>query len=250
MTKLYGVIILFVVVIVISLFMPRKLRETFASRGITFMTSTETAAFLREDADGYVQAFTETDLYARKASSASEYIERAAAASASVSDKHKTRIAQLTQDVDAHLTRLGLTKMAEIPWVFAFTQGDVYENGYPHTRRNVVFLSTYELDRIDLGRTLLHEKVHVYQRMYPMDMQQYLQDNQYQRHKQRRSVPMARANPDLDDWIYIDPTTGKPMIAIYTSKKPSSISDVMLENPSFEHPYEKMAYDIANKYVT
>ena len=38
------------------------------------------------------------------------------------------------------------------------------------------------------------------------------------------------------------------MISTYTSVTPNSISDVTNNDHSFEHPYEKMAYDIANDY--
>jgi hypothetical protein len=39
------------------------------------------------------------------------------------------------------------------------------------------------------------------------------------------------------------------MLTSYTSSKPSGINDVQNSNHAIEHPYEMMAYDIANEYT-
>lgn len=240
--------------IVISLFgvyafmRHRRIRENFQNSTVTFMTAQEVQRFLVSDEDGYVNSFTPMDLHARKVSSKTEYVERISSAATDVAEAHKTKIRSLAHAADVYLIQAGYHKLAAMPWKIAVTSNAVYENGYPHTRKNIIFLSTNELDSIDLGRTLVHEKVHVYQRMYPDDMQTHLRENNYKPWKLRKDEPYARSNPDLDDWIYIDMRTQKPMIAYYTSSKPSSISDVRLEHPSYEHPYEKMAYDIAGGF--
>ena len=75
-------------------------------------------------------------------------------------------------------------------------------------------------------------------------MDSYLESNGYIKWKQRLGVPRIRANPDLNGWIYIDPKSESPMMALYTSDKPSGISDITLSNPTFEHPYELLAYNM------
>ena len=61
--------------------------------------------------------------------------------------------------------------------------------------------------------------------------------------------PLKRSNPDINDKTYVNPCTNKEMVFEYRSEKPNSISDIYDGNiPGSEHPYEQMAYDIANAY--
>jgi hypothetical protein len=148
------------------------------------------------------------------------------------------------------LTDIDLAALAAIPWVIAKTTTPAYEDGLPHTRADVIFLSSTTLHKkdTDLARTLLHEKVHLYQRKYPQETAQAIADAGYHRTDRRRTeTPLARANPDLDDWVYEDPA-GVPMLTVYNSAKPSSIGDVTGSN-DHEHPYETMAYSLAAKNI-
>jgi len=58
-----------------------------------------------------------------------------------------------------------------------------------------------------------------------------------------------RSNPDLNNLIYINKNNQK-LSCLYKNNKPSSINDVMcLENNNLlEHPYELLAYNIANEF--
>lgn len=230
----------------------RRRREYFvdvASSRVRFMIPSEVATFLQDDEDKYVASLTAPDLYARHVNTPQEYKDAIAAAAFKFTAAHEEKLTKYAKEVDTYLIQSGQTKLASIPWIFAATKGNVYENGYPHTRKNIIFLSSDELDSIDLAKTILHEKVHVYQRQFPEDVKKELQNRGYKPLKLRADDPLSRSNPDLDEWIYIDPNTQKPMLARYTSDKPSSISDVVLDHPAYEHPFEKMAYDIANQFV-
>jgi len=66
--------------------------------------------------------------------------------------------------------------VAGIKWVFANTYANYskdvikeYEQGLPHTRENIILLSKNVLkyDELDLTSTLIHEKIHIYQRYNP-----------------------------------------------------------------------------------
>ena len=57
---------------------------------------------------------------------------------------------------------------------------------------------------------------------------------------------LIRANPDLNNWIYIDENK-KLMMSIYNSGYPKSINDITTK-PEYEHPYEMISYVIENKY--
>jgi hypothetical protein len=139
--------------------------------------------------------------------------------------------------------------LAELPWVFAKIEGTAYEDGLPHTRApNVIFLAsgTLRSKNASLKRTLLHEKIHVYQRAYPEKTAALVRDAGYvNTGKRRNTVPLARANPDLDEWIYED-EAAKPMISVYQNDGPASVSDVH-GAPQHEHPYEAMAWDVASR---
>ena len=142
--------------------------------------------------------------------------------------------------------------LKNLPWIFVKTTAQAYEDGLPHTRGpNVICLSTQTLHTKNtvLKRTMLHEKVHIYQRVYPEQTASVIKAAGY--HKTttpRNTIPLIRANPDLDKWIYED-ANGKPMLAVYNSAKPSGISDISNKNSNQEHPYESMAYAVGGEHL-
>lgn len=218
-----------------------------AAKAAVFMSAAETSRFLKSDPDTYVRTMTPWDLYARKMKNIEDYLTRASAAATDFEPAQKERFSKATADADAFFRKQGSESIANIPWVFAMTQGDAYEDGMPHTRTNVIFVSSM-LDETHerLVQTLVHEKLHVYQRANPEKMAIMLQTAGYTRWKYRVGEPRIRSNPDVDPWIYIDPKTNKPMACYYSSDKPSNISDIT-SNPESEHPFERMAYEIAKK---
>lgn len=223
---------------------------------VRFLTQKETAAFLAGDVDGYMSMLSPIDLYARGASLVSEYAQRSAEAARGFSGKQEARVREAASLADAFFRDRGCSeldreRLLELPWVVALTAGTQYEEGLAHTRANVIFLSEETLrthpSAATLAQTLAHEKIHLYQRMYPEETAQTLNKLGYQRWKMRLGEPRVRANPDLDPYIYIDPRTREPMMARYTSDQPSGIQDVELTNVAFEHPLELMAYEIASR---
>jgi CTP:phosphocholine cytidylyltransferase-like protein len=82
--------------------------------------------------------------------------------------------------------------------------------------------------------------------MYPNDIENYIQHNNYYKFKKRSEIVDSRANPDLNEWTYND-SGNKTFVAIYNSN-PKSISDVNFypnNNNNEEHPFEKMAYEMS-----
>lgn len=227
---------------------------------ITFLTAHETAKFIMLDPDNYMHHLNLWDLIARQVSLEIDYRRRSAAASIDFSDDQKSRLAKAACKADAffasyrgdpnqtndYVTVSGKT-IAEIPWVFALTDGKAYEDGMPHTRANIIFLST-EIDETpkNLFKLLIHEKVHLYQRLYPNQTNAYLANNGFIQWKLRQGIPRMRSNPDLNPWVYIENSSSKPLMALYSSDKPKNISDVITayNNITYEHPYELMAYTI------
>ena len=138
---------------------------------------------------------------------------------------------------------LDAAALEQLPWVFAKTSGSAYEDGLPHTRApHVIFVSSSTLLLRDkaLAKTLLHEKIHVYQRLHPEKTAAAIVGAGYTKTRRlRRDVPLIRANPDLDEWIYMDPKK-REMALVYNCDTPDSINDVA---EGEEHPYEAMAYE-------
>jgi hypothetical protein len=223
---------------------------------ITFLKASDTAQFILSDPDSYAFNLSPLDLHARHAASYQEY-ERASARSArSFTSTEAQIITNAVKRADVIIQGLKVKgcpsfadNLMKIPWIFASTEGRTYEDGLPHTRLNVIFLSSVSLGNLltnerELVSTLIHEKIHIQQRLHPVETLAMLKERGYIQWKERQGVPRIRANPDLDPWIYIDPKTKKPMAAYYTSDTPSSISDITLTSVSYEHPYEAIAYEV------
>ena len=222
---------------------------------ITFLRAKDTANFIISDPDTYTFNLSPLDLHARKAASYQEYEEASARTARDFTPSEVftlTRAAKRADSIMSKITLAGCPSFSEnllkIPWIFASTQGTTYEDGLPHTRLNVIFLSSTSIARLfadenELVRILIHEKIHIQQRLHPMETLALLKERGYIQWKERLGVPRIRANPDLDPWIYIDPSTKQQMAAYYTSDTPTSISDITLSSVNYEHPYELIAYE-------
>ncbi|QIG60022.1 hypothetical protein [Dishui Lake large algae virus 1] len=228
---------------------------------ITFLTASDTANFLLSDADTYSFNLSPLDLHARHAASYQEYQEASARSARSFTSpevflltKAAKRADKIIQDIRLDGCPSFANNLKKIPWVFASTEGSTYEDGLPHTRLNIIFLSSVTLSRLaadekELVRTLIHEKIHIQQRLHPIETLALLKERGYIQWKERKGIPRIRANPDLDQWVYTDPNTKKEMAAYYTSDTPSSISDITLTSVNYEHPYEAIAYEVTSKVL-
>jgi len=194
------------------------------SSNVTCLSPEETNAFLAADADGFVASLNRWDLFARKVSSTQEYLDKISKSGVAC---HVS--SELTSRADAIFRSKGDDAIADQPWIIAMTDGS-YEEGYPHTRRNIIFLS----GPVDVD-TLVHEKLHIWHRYSPPD----LASMGFKYLGPRKGTLRLRSNPDVDPYIYEG--FGKPMVALYNSDRPMNISDVDSE-PKFEHPLEYLAY--------
>lgn len=227
---------------------------------ITFLSAKETAKFIMSDPDNYTHNLNGWDLIARNVSTEIDYRRQAASAALEFSEDQKSRLKSAAAKADKFFAcyksdpnqtndyvDISGKDIAAIPWIFALTDDSVYEDGMPHTRANTIFLSTIvdETPR-HLFKILVHEKVHLYQRLYPKQCVAYLASHGFIQWKMRQGVPRIRSNPDVDPWIYIELQSSKPLMALYVSDRPKNISDTVtaFDDISYEHPYELMAYTI------
>jgi len=222
----------------------------------------------------------------------------------SFTDDEKELLERCAKDADKYLRNerfkevdygkhLNGNDIADIKWIFANTYTNYHldtikenEQGLPHTRENVILLSKNVLknDALNLTNTLLHEKIHIYQRYNPKIFDTIIKEMGLKEldRKHFKQAKYIRSNPDTNNKLYYYPTakgggsgiggildiiTGsggdgdtegadaipeydieKVMVCLYRNDKPNSINDVIQKNYTAEHPYEKIAYEIAENF--
>lgn len=257
--------ILFFIIIIILLVFALKtynnnscVEEYFSNDNIYFLNKSELNNLLIDDLDNYFKKFYHIDFISRNVQDINEYTEKI---KKSILDKNEikdeiiTRIRKCIQIIDSKTNNIkvpwiDIKKLNEIQWKIGITKGKSYENGLPHTRKDCILLSTYFLDNFGdnkLIEILLHEKIHLYQKKYEEDLQLYLNLNGYEKYKKREENDKTRANPDIDEWIYLDKNKNVNK-AVYNRNNPFTLQDVTFypeDSQSNEHPYEKMAIDIS-----
>lgn len=234
-----------------------KFEKIVEYRDVTFYDEKDTTEFLLRDSDNYVRNFTIYDLMARKVDSKDEYIKKISQCSKNFSQEQKDIIKTACSQADDFLFNynniLNGKEISKIPWMFCLTYNNnyEYENGFPHTRENIIFIPEKIIPNtvtIDLINTLIHEKIHIYQR-YNKDIMDVIMNNMGYEITTEYN-PKKRANPDLDYNTYYDRNKEVLLQCYYNSDRPNSIADVRCtdNNNIYEHPYEFIAYKIANEY--
>jgi hypothetical protein len=250
------------------------------SDNIRFMTYKDTANFLAKDNDGYVRNLTELDLHARNVKTHIDYLNNIDDTTVSFTEDEKRLLVKCANNADKYLKdekfadikygkHLDGKQIAGIKWVFANTfanySKDVikeYEQGLPHTRENIILLSKNVLKEheLDLTSTLIHEKIHIYQRYNPELFDKIIKEMGLKEIEKKsfRHAKYIRSNPDTNNKLYYYPKTAttdtkdydedKVMVCLYRNDKPNSINDVKHKNFAEEHPYEKIAYEVAENY--
>ena len=170
--------------------------------------------------DDYYDSFSPLDLRARGVSSLSEYLKRIESScflKKHDSDNAESTIRQCIKQVDWETVIDGRTgynswidmgRLRALPWKIGLIGGDfekTYEYGLPHTRGDVIIIPGSHCRKgkeDELLDTLIHEQLHVYQKMYPEDFQKYLDFQGFVRHCKRKDIQNVAANPDADEWVY------------------------------------------------
>jgi len=206
-----------------------------------YLTKEETEDFIRKDSDNYINNLSIYDLRARKVKTNEEYKDKVINACLDFTEKQKEKLEKSSITARAFFNN-------NERWVFALINND-YEEGFPHTREKIIFVSpnVINYEENELIKTLIHESIHIYQRYNRREIKVYLDSNGYSVSRYKPMVSLIRANPDLDNYIYKD-KDGNELVAYYNNENPSGINDINLKNHLYEHPYEKMAYEIADEY--
>lgn len=232
----------------------QKAYEFFKGGYLLFYSKVETAAFLLRDEDGFISSMTISDLYARHVKSHQEYREKSAVNALEFQEDQKVVLEKAVETAQQFFQTISVPlidrdRILGILWKFALTKNNTYEEGLPHTREDVIFVTPklLELPEVQLVKTLIHERVHIYQRIYETQFQEQLKIQGYTVWRERKGYPLIRSNPDVDKYIYQTPK-GDIMVTVYSSFQPQHIQDTMQPNSLKEHPYEEIAYQVAEMY--
>ena len=222
---------------------------------IIFLDKNDLYNILSNDKDNYYKSFYPIDFYVRKIKNIEEYLNYIKKSISSPNNIEKNKITKCINNANKKLKYINKSwfngeKCIKLQWKIGMVTGKLYENGLPHTRDDIIIISKEDINLYTekkLTKTLIHEKIHIYQKMYPNDINIYLNINNLKKYKKKTENDNIRANPDLDSWIYID-NNNNVYKAVY-NKNPQSVEDIEYfpyNSQSSEHPFEKMAIEIEN----
>ena len=249
-------IIIFIIFYVLnSLFLNKSIETMENNEYIYFINKDTLYNILKNDEDNYYKTFYHLDFKTRNINNIEEYIPYIKKSVYNPNEEEKNKIKKCITNANSRLEKLNFNwfngnKAKELPWKIGCIQGKLYENGLPHTRGTIIILSKKDINEYSeqkLTNTLIHEKVHIYQKLYKNDVEKYLNEYNFSIVKERNQSDNIRSNPDLNNIIYKD-NNNNIYKATYEND-PKSIEDIVyspINNQSYEHPFEKMAIFIEN----
>jgi hypothetical protein len=199
----------------------------------------------------FFDTLTPADLSARNAPTRQDYLKLYQSKIVEFTDIEKKLLKKLVKEINRKTRKFH--RFHKVEWSFVKLACTV-ENDYPHTLGSFIMLpativnpSTCQVNT--LRETLIHEKLHIYQRLYPLETNMLIIDFwEYNIFDLKSKYPTARANPDINKIVY----SRDEAICYqeYTSTKPKNLADSRkvssCSTQDYEHPYEKMAYCIAD----
>jgi hypothetical protein len=269
-------------VVLLSIVFPKK--ETFEETASTTPTTpvpsypftivTKEEFVVQVNVSDFFTSLSEADLKARqnKASQGgeqyrNEYIE----AFEELTDSDKTLLTRIVDE--ANRLTSSYKNLQQLEWRIAKVRNTI-EYGLPHTIGNMIVISKDTLRRPEkeIVNTMIHEKLHVFQRMNRSSAQQWATSMGFRvllpsefATLNKDILQLRRSNPDLDKNTYVHEKSNLVMRQLYNSNSPTSIVDskaigipltgnynpISLTNDliglpkdfycQLEHPYEIMA---------
>ena len=215
-----------------------------------FLSKNELENILISDNDNFYSRLYKKDFEVRKINNISEYTSKIKNSVTDFTENEKKYISEIISRINDKFENINLPwldgkKFNQIKWKIGLVKGYEYENGLCHTRNDTIIIQRDKFN-YNFSNTMIHEKVHVYQKMYPEDSDIFLKLNNFKKIRKINESDMIRANMDIDEWIYAD-ENGNEYKAVF-NKNPFDIQDVTFSpcnSQSCEHPLEKMAIDIS-----
>lgn len=241
---------------------PKEKKSSIKINQKLFLTKEETRDFLRKDPDNFLNNLNAINKIARGEKNLYNYLDKITEAALDFSGEYKELLQKLMDEAEELVDKTSSKKLLEYGinkermmhmkgLRFALTRGKIYEFGYPHTRENIIFLSTDYLDKKrdkpnKVLKTILHEIMHIYQRNNGKIYDAFLRQNFWSIVPNPKDLDKRRMNPDLD--LDIWEKDGKVYMAKFTSNNPENLNDIDIKGESeYEHPYEYYAYKFSNE---
>ena len=245
-------IILFIYVLIIDYKKFKILNLDHYSNAIDYININDSLVILKNN--DYFDKFYKLDYISRNINNISDYYLMIDKSVSQFTVHEKDKINKCIYAANNILKNISFewfdgNKCLNIPWKIICVDGKLYENGLPHTRNEYIIISRQDVNSYTedkLMKTLIHEKVHVYQKLYKEDSEKYIIKHNFIKYKYRDENDKIRANPDINNWIYKD-KNNNIYCAKYITNNPTSIENIKYEpynSQSFEHPFEKMAIEI------
>ncbi len=255
------ILILLILSIVFILLMKKEQfnNNTSINTSINILDKEQLIDFLKKDQDNYYKSFNKLDMIARNINSISNYNNFIEKSCVNPTNKQINILEHLISKADKLISKYSCIGFngklcSDLKWNIGLIDGKKYEYGLPHTRNNIIIIPISIINNSnDFLKTLIHEKIHIYQKTYNNDIYLYINENGYKKYKTKDKLYSdqecnIRSNPDLNDWIYLD-KNNNIMMTCYNNDHPSSIIDTKtqpINSSYYEHPYEYMAYNLAN----
>ena len=245
MNIIFYIIFLALLYLIYRIFVCEKFTENI------YLSKTELEKTLINNKDKYYETFNNNDLRVRNIENINEYHNIIKSSCVNITNNITNILDNITSIADNKIKKIKIKgfdglKASGIQWNIGLISGKEYEYGLPHTRNHIIVIPENILNNEEiLLRVLIHEKIHVYQKLYPEDANVWIKDNGFTKYKLKTKDDNIRANPDIDNYIYKN-NNNTPLMSKY-NELPLSINDVMyypVNNYKYEHPLELMAYTL------
>ena len=214
------------------------------SNNIIFVSPDE--AYIKMNKNNYINNFNKIDMKVRNCKTINDCKNLYYKNIILFSQKEKDKLYELVNKSDRKIKLF--INLYNIPWKFARVSNKI-DNGLPHTHDDTIYLSDVFFSNPSIN-TLIHEKIHVYQKKYKEKTDKLYKLYNYEKINKINNVN-RRSNPDLNNFDYKH--NGTIIYSEYKSNA-SNLLDIKLINSNKnssknEHPDEYFAYLITDKIL-
>jgi hypothetical protein len=242
---IYYIFLIVVLYIIYKLFICEDFSDNI------YLTKSELEKTLINNKDKYYDNFNENDLRVRNIDNINEYYNIIKNSCINISSNYSKILDNAITIANQKINKIKINgfdgnKAMKIQWIIGIFKGKDYEYGLPHTRNFIILLPESILKNTNsIVRILIHEKIHIYQKMYPDDIKIWLKYNGFIKYKIKNKKDNIRSNPDVDNYIYKN-SQDQILMSVY-NELPFTINDVKyypINDYKYEHPFEYMAYTL------